>query len=129
MIRLLTKISAQLLTIPSKAFATKPSNAFLLFFIGFFFTQFMLVNMLYIKQPFGGWVTSIGTFTTSALLFASLLALSVCLIALWRTVAKQESLKDQRVMKGSIVKTRNSYSPIDYPKGSTTAVVSAYALG
>lgn len=107
----------------------KPSNAFLLFLTGFFFTQFMLVNILYIKQPLGGWVTSIGTFTTPFILFATLLALSACLIALWRTVTTHQRSQKPKVIKASIVRTRKSYSPIDFPKGSTTAVVSGYALG
>ena len=107
----------------------KPSNAFLLFLTGFFFIQFMLVNILYIKHPLGGWVTSLGVFTTPFILMVILLALSLCLIALWKSVPKRERSNSSRVIKASIVKTRNSYSPIDYPKGSTTAVVSGYALG
>ena len=109
--------------------ATKTSNAFLLFLTGFFFAQFMLVNILYTKHPLGGWETSIGIFTNYSIFITFLLVLSLCLFALWRSVAKQESSKEMKVIKASIVKTRNSYSPIDFPKGSTKAVVSGYALG
>jgi len=65
--------------------ATKPLNAFLLFLTGFFFTQVMLVIILYTKHPYGGWETSIGTFTTRSILVTSLLVLSLCLITLWRS--------------------------------------------
>ena len=126
---LIKKIKTILSTLVSK----KPSNANLLFLTGFFFAQFMLLNILYTKDPLGGWVTSIGTFSTPFLLLTVLLALSVCLIALWRSVATKvntnENTKESKVIKASIVKTRNSYSPIDYPKGTTKAVVSGYALG
>jgi len=109
--------------------ATKPSNAFLLFLTGFFFAQFMLVNILYTKHPLGGWVTPIGTITTPFILLSFLLALSLCLFLLWRSVSANKQSKELKVMKASIVQTRNSYSPIDYPRGSTKAVVSGYALG
>lgn len=117
----------QLINKIKTVFTTRPSNAFLLFLTGFFFIQFMLVNILYIKQPLGGWVTGIGTFTTPFILFSILLALSICLIALWLSVAKNENSKETAITKATIVKLRNNYSPIDYPKGSTSAVVSGYS--
>ncbi len=67
--------------------ATKPSNAFLLFLTGFFFAQFMLINILYTKHPLGGWETSIGNFTNYSIFITFLLVLSLCLFALWRSVA------------------------------------------
>lgn len=75
-----------LLTKIKYALATKPSNALLLLLTGFFFTQVMLLIILYTKNPFGGWETSIGTFTTHSILMTSLLVLSLCLITLWRSV-------------------------------------------
>jgi len=110
-------------------FTTRPSNAFLLFLTGFFFTQFMLVNILYIKHPFGGWMTSVGTFTTSSILFTLLFALSLCLIALWRSATKGKNAQESLEIKASIVKLNTHFSPIDYPKGSTQSVVPAYAVG
>lgn len=116
-------------TILSTFLSKKPSNAFLLFLAGFFFAQFMLVNILYTKDPLGGWVTSLGTITTASILLAVLLALSVCLIALWKSVAIKETSKELKVVKASITKVQINYSPIDYPRGSTQAVVSGYSLG
>ncbi|MEH6455735.1 MAG: hypothetical protein V7749_05400 [Cocleimonas sp.] len=69
------------------AFATKPSNAFILFLTGFFFVKTMLLIMLYSSHPYGGWETGIGTFTTSSILMSSILVLSLCLIALWRSAS------------------------------------------
>ena len=109
--------------------ATKPSNAFLLFLTGFFFAQFMLVNILYTKNPLGGWVTPFGTITTPFILLSFLLVLSLCLIFLWRSVNANKQSKEPKVIKASIVKTQDNYSTIDYPRGSTKAVVSGYALG
>ena len=125
----MNNLSTTIIATVKNTLITKPSNAFLLFLTGFFFTLFMLANILYINHPLGGWITSVGTFATTSILLASLTALSVCLIALWRSVVAKESTKESKVVKASIVKTRNSYSPIDYPKGTTKAVVSGYALG
>ena len=125
----MNNLSTTIIATVKNTLITKPSNAFLLFLTGFFFTLFMLANILYINHPLGGWVTSIGTFSTPLLLVTVLLALSVCLIVLWRSVTTQGKPKEAKVIKASIVKTRNSYSPIDYPKGTTKAVVSGYALG
>ena len=124
----MNNLSTTIIATVKNTLVTKPSNAFLLFLTGFFFTLFMLANILYTNHPLGGWITSVGTFTTTSILLASLTALSVCLIALWRSVATKESTKESKVVKASIVKTRIGYSPIDYPRGSTTAVVSGYAL-
>jgi len=104
-------------------FLARPSNAFLLFLTGFFFIQFMFANILYIKHPFGGWMTSMGTFTNASILFTLLLALSVCMFTLWLSVVKTKRLDNGKVIKSSIVKSRSSYSPIDFPNGTTTAVV------
>ena len=76
-----------LITKIKTVFATKPSNAFLLFLTGFFFAQFMLINILYTKHPLGGWETSIGNFTNYSIFITFLLVLSLCLFALWRSVA------------------------------------------
>lgn len=109
--------------------STKPSNAFLLFLTGFFFSQFMLLNILYTKHPLGGWVTPMGTITTPFILLSFLLALSLCLLLLWRSVSANKQSKESKIIKASLVKIRNNYSPIDFPKGSTRAVVSGYAHG
>lgn len=106
----------------------KPSNAFLLLLSGFLFSQVMLVIILYAKHPFGGWVTSMGTITTPFVLLSFLVALSLCLVFLWRSVATQEISKELQAVKASISKTQNNYSPIDYPRGSTQAVVSGYVI-
>ena len=65
---------------------TRPSNAFLLFLTGFLFAQVMLLNILYTRQPQGGWVTEFGNLPTAFVLFGLLFALALCLMALWRTV-------------------------------------------
>ena len=112
--------------------ASKPKNAFLLFITGFFFSQFLLINSLLIKDPLGGWVTSIGNFSNASILFVMLSALAICLISLWRSVTKQEQSESKKAFKEakvSIIKTQTNYSPIDYPRGSTKAVVSGYAVG
>jgi len=108
------------------AFTARPSNALLLFLTGILFSLFMLSNVLYIKHPLGGWVTSAGTFTTESILFTLLFALSFSLIALWRSV--NASKIEEKSPTTSVVKIRKSYSPIDYPNGSTKAVVSGYAV-
>ena len=107
----------------------KQSNAILLFVTGFFFAQFMLLNILSTINPLGGWVTMIGTFTTTSILLTVLFVLVLCLIALWLSVVKQENVNETKVTKTTVVKMRNNYSPIDHPRGSTQAVVSGYALG
>jgi hypothetical protein len=65
---------------------TTPKNAFLLFLTGFLFTQVMLLNVLYTRNPDGGWVTAFGNIPTITVLFGFLFALALCLIVLWRTV-------------------------------------------
>ncbi len=107
-------------------FAARPTNAFLLFIIGLLFSLFMLTNALYIIHPFGGWVTFAGTFTTASILYTLLFALSVSLFALWRSVNKVSVAKQSP--KTRVIKIQKNYSPIDYPKGSTQAVVSGYAV-
>ena len=143
-----TKTTRKIKTILSTFLAKRPSNAFLLFLTGFFFSQFMLVNILYTRDPLGGWVTSVGVISTPAILLAVLFALSLCLIALWKSAATEESSNETKVSetsvnstasvsfltpKSSMAKTQNNYSPIyspiDYPRGTTRAVVSAYAMG
>lgn len=69
---------------------TKPSNAFLLFLTGFLFAQVMIVNVLYTRHPHGGWSTDLGIFTTPSILVAFLLALSLCLYVLWRSVSSED---------------------------------------
>lgn len=119
----------QLINTIKNGFITRPSNAFLLFITGFFFIQFMLVNILYVKHPLGGWVTSLGTFSTTSILFSLLFVLSLCLFALWRSVSKNKKPQESIELKTSIIKVQNVFSPIDYPKGTTHPLVSAYALG
>lgn len=82
-----------LITKIKMAFRTKPSNAVLLLLTGFFFTLSMLSNVLHTMHPHGGWMTSIGTFTTRSILMTSLFVLSLCLIALWRSAAKTTTTK------------------------------------
>jgi hypothetical protein len=65
---------------------TKPSNAFILFLTGFFFSQVMLLNILYTQHPQGGWVTEFGHLPTALVLFGFLFGLALCLITLWRSV-------------------------------------------
>lgn len=66
-------------------FKTAPSNAFLLFSSGFLFAQLMLLNVLYTRHPQGGWATDLGIFSTPFVLIMYLLALTFCLVALWRS--------------------------------------------
>ena len=65
---------------------TRPSNAFLLFLTGFIFAQVMLLNVLYTRNPQGGWVTELGNLPTATILVNLLFALALCLMALWRSV-------------------------------------------
>lgn len=109
-------------------FTTRPSNAFLLFITGFLFTLFMLTNVLHFNHPFGGWVTDMGLVTTSSIMYGLLFSLSLSLLALWRSANKNELAKKSLSPKSNIVKMGDNYSPIDYPKGSTQAVVSGYAV-
>lgn len=71
-------------------FANRPNNALLMALTGFLFTQVMLLNVLHSKHPQGGWATEMGTITTHSILMVSLAALSICLVALWRSVDKIE---------------------------------------
>jgi len=80
------------LTIKTKSlFKTKPARAFLLFLTGFFLTQVLLTNILYARHPQGGWVTELGNIPSLSILSFSLLALTACLVVLWRssTTAKK----------------------------------------
>lgn len=78
-----------LITKIKHTFTTRPSNAFLLFLTGFFFSQFMLINILYTKHPFGGWETSIGNFTNYSILITFLTILSICLLGLLRSIMRK----------------------------------------
>jgi len=124
------KISMITMSGIKNVFTKRPSNAILLFITGFFFTQFMLVNVLYAKHPLGGWVTSLGTFSTSIILFVTYLTLALCLFTfLWRSVNKDRKPQESVQLKTSMVKVQNVFSPIDYPKSTTQPVVSGYSLG
>jgi hypothetical protein len=69
------------------------ANAIVLFLTGFFLVQVLLSNFLYVQHPHGGWVTSLGSVTTSAILSVSLFALALCLIALWRSASNIKPTK------------------------------------
>ncbi len=63
----------------------KTSQPFLFLLTGFFLTQFLLLNVLYSQHPLGGWQTAVGNITTQTLLTVALIALLLCLVALWRS--------------------------------------------
>ncbi len=75
----------------------KPSNAFLLFLTGFFLTLVLLANFLYSQQPQGGWVTALGSISTSTVLSVLLFALSLCLVALWRSSSRSKTSANKQV--------------------------------
>jgi len=98
----------------------KPSNGFLLFLMGFFLSLFMLAHILYALHPLGGWVTSIGVFTTRSILLTLLLILSVLIFTLWRRLAaisknaqKQLGIKSKAVSKSD---TNIAYKTKDAPQ-------------
>ncbi|MEE9327979.1 MAG: hypothetical protein V3U71_11890 [Cocleimonas sp.] len=68
-------------------------NAIVLFLTGFFLIQVLLSNFLYVQHPHGGWVTALGNMTTSTIFYASLFALSLCLLALWRSASNGKPIK------------------------------------
>jgi len=76
---------------------TKPSNAFLLFLMGFFLAQVLLANFLYSQQPQGGWVTALGNITTLNVLSILLFALSLCLVALWRSSSNSKTSSNKQI--------------------------------
>jgi len=76
---------------------TMPSNAFLLFLTGFFLAQVLLANFLYSQQPLGGWVTALGNITTLNVLSILLFALSLCLVALWRSSSNSKTSANQQM--------------------------------
>ena len=76
---------------------TKPSNAFLLFLTGFFLAQVLLANFLYSQQPQGGWVTALGNISTATVLSVLLFALSLCLVALWRSSSSSKAFANKQV--------------------------------
>ncbi len=76
---------------------TKPSNAFLLFLTGFFLAQVLLANFLYSQQPQGGWVTALGNISTATVLSILLFALSLCLVALWRSSTNSKTPANKQV--------------------------------
>lgn len=108
---------------------SKGSKREVLFFInGVLFTLFMLTNVLYALHPYGGWVTEYGVISTSSILLILLVSLSLSLFALWFNVNKRSSEIKANNKPASVIKTQNAYSPIDFPKGRTQAVVSGYAV-
>lgn len=100
------------------AISNRPSNSILLLLTGFFFAQFTLINILYITNPSGGWVTSLGTFTTASVLIATLALLSLCLFSLWRAAAKSGTSEESMSNNVSMISIKNNFTPIEYPHGS-----------
>lgn len=84
------------------AIANRPPNAFLLFLTGFLFAQVILLNIFYTRHPNGGWETATGMFKTSSVLIIFLCALTLCLIALWRSIGVSESSHKEPVILKSL---------------------------
>ncbi len=81
----------------------RPSHALLLFLTGFLFAQVMILNVLYTRDPEGGWITSLGAFPTASILLTCLTALSLCLFTLWRfTSSKNTHNVETHVNKQSL---------------------------
>jgi len=62
----------------------KLMNIFIFILTGFFLAQFMLLNILYTKNPQGGWITPLGDIPTFNILIVCLFALLLCIAFLWR---------------------------------------------
>ncbi len=86
----------------TKSWKEKYSQPLLLLLTGYFFTQFLLLNILYAQHPLGGWQTAVGNITTKTLLAVTLITLLFCLVVLWRSATSNR--------KVAIRKTTSNYS-------------------
>ena len=91
-------------------FNKRPANALLLFFSGFLFAQFILLNILYAKNPFGGWTTALGNIPTYEVLVFCSIALLVCLMIIGFSVNFSRVSEQDVNIPRSLMETHEKYS-------------------